>query len=140
MKRLDRPQYLLDTNIIIEFNLHNQKVIDKLLEVGLENCFMSIVSWYELYDGAYNIKNEKYFNQEIARLEMLRTRIKIVPLPLEASLFASEKHRLIRAGMTTDDNDVLIAATAIAESMIMVTDNIRHFSRIQGIKLENWIR
>lgn len=136
----NKQQYLLDTNILIEFILHNQKVIDHLLDVGLDNCHMSIVSWYELFDGAYNIKSEKYFNQEMMRLEMLRSRISIIPLPFDASLFASEKHRLIRSGMSIDDNDILIAATALSCSMTMVTDNIRHFSRIQSLQLENWAR
>ena len=37
------------------------------------------------------------------------------------------------------DSDLLIGCTAVANNMIMVTDNIKHFSRIYGIQLENWV-
>ena len=41
--------------------------------------------------------------------------------------------------MMIEDFDLLIGCTAVANNMIMVTDNIKHFSRIYGIQLENWV-
>ena len=38
-----------------------------------------------------------------------------------------------------EDYDLLIGCTAVANGMIMVTDNTKHFSRIDGIQLENWV-
>ena len=44
-----------------------------------------------------------------------------------------------RDGHLIEDMDLFIGATAVAETMTMVTENVSHLSRIQGIRLENWI-
>ena len=46
---------------------------------------------------------------------------------------------LVKSGRMIEDFDLLIGCTAVANNMIMVTDNIKHFSRIYGIQLENWV-
>ncbi|MCB1157188.1 MAG: hypothetical protein H7A25_14335 [Leptospiraceae bacterium] len=54
-------------------------------------------------------------------------------------LFAKEKARLEKAGTRLDVIDLLIGCSAIANKMILVTRNGKHFERIQGIQIENWI-
>ena len=51
---------------------------------------------------------------------------------------ANEKARLRKAGTPVDDFDLLIGATAVANKMILVTNNFKHFDRIDGIDLINW--
>jgi tRNA(fMet)-specific endonuclease VapC len=55
-------------------------------------------------------------------------------------LYAKEKARLRKAGTPIDDFDLLIGATAVTHKLIMVTNNTKHFKRINGIKLEDWTR
>ncbi len=49
-----------------------------------------------------------------------------------------EKARLRKIGKPLDDFDLLIGATAIANGLIMVTNDINHFERLRGINLEDW--
>jgi tRNA(fMet)-specific endonuclease VapC len=46
---------------------------------------------------------------------------------------------LEKRGKPISDMDMFIAATAIEEDLILVTDNVKHFSRIPGLKVENWM-
>jgi predicted nucleic acid-binding protein len=52
--------------------------------------------------------------------------------------YARLKCPLRKAGMTIDDFDILIAATAIVKGLTVVTNNEKHFSRIEGLKIVNW--
>ena len=63
----------------------------------------------------------------------------------ELDLLIAEKaadiyDELRRAGKLVEDADILIAATAMKLGMIVVTDNIEHFKRIKGLKVENWLK
>ena len=48
--------------------------------------------------------------------------------------------RLKKSGLIIDEFDILIGATAIANNMILVTRNIKHFERLENIKIDNWIK
>ena len=63
-------------------------------------------------------------------------RIFVVALPI----YAKEKAALRKNGTLIDDIDIFIGATAIANNMILVTDNERHLERLSNIKIENWIK
>lgn len=54
-------------------------------------------------------------------------------------IYAEEKARLTLAGKPTGDFDLLIGVTAVAEDMVLVTENVKDFQNIQGIQIENWI-
>lgn len=55
-------------------------------------------------------------------------------------MFADIKVMLRNAGKLVDDADIFIGATSIANDMVMVTENTRHFENMPNIKLENWVR
>jgi tRNA(fMet)-specific endonuclease VapC len=55
------------------------------------------------------------------------------------AVYAKEKHLLRQAGAIIDDLDIFIGATAIANNMIMVTDNEKHLGRLSKIRIENWV-
>lgn len=55
-------------------------------------------------------------------------------------LFAKEKARLRKVGTPIDDFDLLIGVTSINHNLIMVTNNTKHFERIQNIELEDWTK
>lgn len=64
--------------------------------------------------------------------------IDIVPIFDSLETYASKKSELRRNGQLIDDFDLLIGATAVYNDLILVTDNEKHFRRLQ-IKLENWV-
>ena len=135
---MKKRTYLLDTNTLIEIARRNMRVMKHLEKVGLERCCISVISLYELYFGAYNAP-EPYVAQELASVNMMRQQFGVLPLPMNGDEYGSIKAKLLKNGEMIDEFDILIAATAIKEKMIVVTDNIKHFSRIQGIKIENWV-
>lgn len=130
--------YLLDTNIIIAFLKGDASVRQKLHEVGLNNCYISVITDYELTFGAYHAP-EAYRQKEIEKIAQIREKLYVLPLP-KASVWAEMKQTLIEDGLSLDDFDLMIASTAKANDMICVTDNQRHFARIPGVQLENWIQ
>ena len=54
-------------------------------------------------------------------------------------LFCEMKATLEKSGMTIDDADLYIAACARIHGLTLVTNNTKHFKRIKGLKLENWV-
>ena len=137
---MENKQYLLDTNILIEFVHGNRSVINRILHAGFDRCCMSVVSLQELYYGAYKAKYSKqiYFDQEMVRINMLRNRFMVLPLPEEADGYGQIKANLQQKGELIDEFDMLIGGHALAEGLTVVTDNVRHFERIPGLKFENW--
>ena len=55
------------------------------------------------------------------------------------SLFGKNKAILRREGLLIDNFDLLIGSTAVAHNCVLVTDNVKHLSRIPDIEIENWI-
>jgi len=64
----------------------------------------------------------------------------IVPIFNSLGIYAKEKAKVRKSGNLIDDFDILIGATAVANNMIWVTENEKHFVRISKVKIENWIR
>ena len=65
--------------------------------------------------------------------------ITIIPVSPILDRYAEEKARLTLTGTPTGEFDLLIGCTAVAEKMIMVTENVDDFKNIKGIQIENWI-
>lgn len=67
-------------------------------------------------------------------------RVSILDVRGEDALIAGDITAHLRsAGKPIDVEDVLIGATALARGLVVVTDNLRHFQRISGLKIENWL-
>ena len=103
---------------------------------------MSTISLHELYYGAQlaREKKEEYFIKEMNKISRLLEDIDVHPLAADGKDYAEIKHLLKEQGNMIDDFDIVIAGQAISEGLIVVTDNIKHFNRIEGLKVENWIQ
>lgn len=129
--------YLLDTNICIYF-LKGKFNLDKKIEsVGESCCFISEITLAELKYGAEN-SDRKEDNKII--IEEFISKFNIIPIFTSLDIYAKEKTRLRKKGITIDDFDLLIGSTAIAYGLILVTNNEKHFISLQKIKLENWTK
>jgi tRNA(fMet)-specific endonuclease VapC len=130
--------YLLDTDIVI-YSLKGHPVVKKNLERNLQAAIkICIVTLMELYYGAYKSQNVAGNLGKIRRIEEA---VEIISLGREsAEVFAMLKADLEKAGTPLDDFDLILAACALSHDLILVTNNIKHFRRIQGLKLENWAR
>jgi len=134
-------QYILDTNILIDILNDNPVVMEKLARVGIHKCCMSTISLHELYYGAQlaREKKEEYFVKEMNKISRLIEDIDVHPLAADGKDYAKIKHLLKEQGNMIDDFDIVIAGQAISEGLTVVTDNVKHFNRIEGLKLENWM-
>ena len=107
----------------------------KFDKIPPDDCFISEITLAELKFGVE--KSEKPEKNRKA-LDNFLTGVQILPIFHSLDLFAKEKVRLQKAGKPIDDFDLLIGVTSVTHALIMVTNNTNHFSRIVGIKLEDW--
>lgn len=130
-------KYLLDTDILVYFLNGHAKVVDAFSHVSEEDLSISIITHSELLYGAYNSQRVE---KNLKRLEALFDSIRVLDYDLKSStIFGQEKARLRKAGQPLMDLDLMIAAVAKRYKLILVTNNHKHFERIQGLKLENWL-
>ncbi len=130
-------KYLLDTNIIIYWLKGRYGIGDKITEIGLENCYISEITIAELFYGVA-CSDVTSMEEKRLRLERAIGGFSVVPFKDAIQVFAKEKARLRLAGEIIADFDILIGACAIENGYTLVTNNIRHLSRMDGIALEDW--
>ena len=129
-------KYLLDSNICIHFFRGKFNVFEKLNEVGIENCAISEITLAELVFGAEKSNNPKKNHKLI---EKFISQLTILPIFDAIPLYGKEKARLQLEGKLISDFDLFIGCTSMANDLIMVTENVKEFERIESIKIENWI-
>lgn len=131
-----RTKYLLDTNICIFYMKNNFGVKDRIEEAGLDNCYISDVTLAELYFGAANSGQSE---TKIKEVELFETLFDTLPIKPCLKVYGKAKAYLKQKGILIDDFDLLIGSTAVANGLVMVTENVKHISRIEGIIVENWV-
>jgi tRNA(fMet)-specific endonuclease VapC len=130
-------KYLLDTNICIFFLKGKYNLNEQINKVGFENCCISEVTLAEMKYGA---ENSDRIVENMKMIDDFAKEITIIPIFNSLNIYAKEKAKLRRTGKLIDDFDILIAATSVANNMVLVTDNLKHLSRISKVKIENWIQ
>lgn len=128
--------YLLDTNICIHFFRGNFNLLEKIQIVKLNNCAISEITLAELVFGAENSSNPE---KNLKLITSFSEQLNILPILSGIEFYAKEKVRLRKEGKMISDFDLLIGSTAVANDLIMVTENTKEFKRIANLKIENWI-
>ena len=130
-------KYLLDTNICIFLFKNKYSISEKIKKIGgLDNCFISEITLAELKFGVELSENKSYNSNLV---ENFSKEIIVLPILNCLDIFAKEKARLKKTGTLIDDFDILIGSSAISNNLIMVTNNEKHFDRLNGIIIENWV-
>ena len=138
---MKRQRYLLDT-CICAYILRGKYDLNKRVKAigGLDNCCISEVTIAELKFGKIlgQMKGgPKYVEQH---MEQLIEAVEVLRIKPYFDVYANEKARLEVAGTPShDDFDLLIGCTAVAEGLVMVTQNVKDFKNIKDINIENWI-
>lgn len=130
-------RYLLDTNIISDIVRNPQgQVADQIKRVGDNSICTSVIVACELRFGAEKKGSEKL----LAQLEAVLSAIEILPFDkLADSQYALIRNQLEQVGTPIGPNDLLIAAQAIALDLVLITGNLKEFSRVKGLRVENWL-
>lgn len=129
-------KYLLDTNICIHLFRGHQEVEKAIERVGWDNCAISEVTVVELLYGAECSAQRE---RNIRQVTEFVHDIEVVPFSACIEEFCRQKAQMRREGRMIEDMDLFIGATAVAKGMTMVTENVSHLSRIQDIRIDNWI-
>lgn len=129
--------YLLDTNTcILYLTRRNSAVVEKLTTIPRQDIVLCDVVKAELYYGAYKgtrLERNLALYQEFFG--------ELVSLPFDgnaAVVYGRIRARLEALGTPIGPNDLQIAAIALANDLILVTHNTREFSRVEGLRLEDW--
>ena len=72
-------------------------------------------------------------------IHLLEEYLTILPIRPTIEKYGDYKSLLKKQGLLIDDFDLLIAASAYVHNLILVTDNLRHFQHIDGLRIENWV-
>lgn len=125
---------LIDTDIL-SYYFKGDKQVCKHFESYLkkwEIIEISIVTFYEIMSGLQAKNAHK-------QLEQFATDNLVIPVTeRSASISTNLYAKLKQKGTIVDDIDLLIAGIAIENDMVLVTNNQKHFGRIEGLKVENW--
>lgn len=130
-------KFLLDRDICIHFLKGKYNLKQKIEKVGISNCYISEITVAELIFGAFNSTN---FEKHIKEVKLIEELFTVLPIYDCLSKFGKEKAKLKKAGNLIPDFDLLIGITAIHHDMNMVTNNVKHLSRIDGIQIDNWVK
>ena len=141
---IEEPHYLLDSNIVSEIikPLPDFNVIKKLVEHS-SDCAIGSPSWHELLFGMYKMSDgmnkkslEKFLVDDVMENFKVLTYTK-----RSAEIHAEIRAKTEKIGKPAPFADSLIASIALANHMVLVTRNTKHFEAIQEVselQIENW--
>jgi tRNA(fMet)-specific endonuclease VapC len=129
-------RFLLDTNVLSRAIREPRLLVRKISRIGAEGICTSIIVACELRFGARK-KGSDVLSRRVD--ELLKT---LVVLPLDGNVdevYAQIRDVLETRGQPIGGNDYLIAAHALAEDCVLVTENVSEFRRVPRLRVENWL-
>ena len=131
--------YLFDTDILSQMlkRAPSPTLLTRLAAVPAEQQFTSAITVGEMVYGAYRSDRPDQFLRQLE--ERLWPNIRILPFNRAAAeTYGRLRAQLEEAGTPLAEPDLRIAAIALTHDLTMVTGNIRHFSRVPGLRIERW--
>lgn len=132
--------FLIDTNIVIFIlkrgNPRGAKAAERFEEAGKNEISVSAIVAAELYHGA-----EKYGRPDNRKSLVTRFLAPHRSIPFDSQCvphYARIRHHLEKQGTVIGGNDLMIAATALAHDLTLITHNCREFERVPDLKWEDW--
>ncbi|MBQ6297747.1 MAG: DUF4411 family protein [Selenomonadaceae bacterium] len=131
--------YCLDTNVISDILRGHPDVI-KHMNTALDNddnLFISSIVYYEIVRGleaagkTRMLKDFKEFYDNAKHLYLDRDDLRTIEKAVD--IYAQ-----LRKGQNIEDNDIYIAAISMVNDCTLVTSNVKHFSRVEGLNFVNW--
>lgn len=130
-------KYLLDTNIVI-YVLKRRPV--EVLAVFNTNASRMAISSITLSELMYGAEKSQNINRNLEAIEEFVSHLDVLPYDSKASQhYGQIKATLERKGEIIGENDIHIAAHAISQGLILVSNNLKEFNRVPNLALENWV-
>jgi tRNA(fMet)-specific endonuclease VapC len=129
-------KYVLDTNTLIYFFKGIGNVKKRLLFLPPNEIGVPTIVLFELEVGIAKSSSPR---KRISQLKDFTDIVSVIPFGIaEAKAAAQIRAKLEKKGIPIGPYDVLIAACAKANNLMLVTHNIKEFKRIEGLRLEDW--
>lgn len=132
--------YLIDTDILSQVlkRAPSPTLLARLAAVPAEQQFTSAITVGEMVYGAHRSDRPEHFLRQLE--ERLWPNIRILPFNRAAAeTYGRVRAQLEEAGTPLSEPDLRIAAIALTHDLTMVTGNVRHFARVAGLRIENWL-
>ncbi len=129
---------MLDTNICIYIIKNKPRgVKERLRDFKIGELCISTITVSELMYGAYK---SEHTEKNLKAIESFLIPFEIVDYDFMASMeYGKVRANLEKKGQVIGNMDMQIAGHALALDLILVTNNIREFERVKGLKLDNWV-
>jgi tRNA(fMet)-specific endonuclease VapC len=128
-------RYLIDTDWVIDHLNAIERVVQRLQELRPQGLALSIISLAELYEGVHYSRDPEH-SQEA--LDAFLEDVAVLGIDEEiCKIFGRERGKLRRQGQLFGDLDLLIAATCLHYGLTLLTNNRRHFDRVEGLQIES---
>jgi len=129
-------KYLLDTNIVIYVLKRRRK---EVLEIFNRNASRMAISSITISELIYGAEKSPNVDKNLEAIEEFVSHLDVLPYDAKASQhYGQIKAALEKRGEIIGENDIHIAAHAISQGLILVTNNLREFKRVPNLALENW--
>ncbi len=130
-------KYMLDTNIVIYTIKNRPEQVRKIFKQHENRMCISAVTKGELIYGAERSSRPE---RNLIDIEGLIARLEVAPFEDHASEhFGQLRAELYRIGQPIGPYDMMIAGHARAMGLILVTNNMKEFERVPGLRVENWV-
>lgn len=131
-------RYMLDTNICIYAIKHKpEKVFQRLQEIDPDDVCVSSVTYAELVHG---VEKSAAVEKNRLALSMLLANIEILNFDVDAAnCYGKIRADLEKKGTPIGSLDMMIAGHAMSMGYTVVTNNVKEFSGIPDLKIENWV-
>lgn len=128
--------YVLDTNTLIYFFKGVGRVAETLLSIPPKDIGLPSIVLYELSVGVAKSSSPEKRRLQLSQFVGL---VNVLPFACDEARYAANiRAKLEIQGLRIGPYDILIAAVALSNNGILVTHNIKEFSRIDGLQLEDW--
>ncbi len=130
-------KYMLDTNIIIYTIKNRPAHVREAFKKHDNQMCISSVTYGELIYGAERSSQPE---RNLADIEGLVARLEVMSFDHRAAEhFGQLRAELYGIGQPIGPYDMMIAGHARADGLILVTNNLKEFERVPGLRLENWV-
>lgn len=130
-------KYMLDTNIVI-YVIKRRPI--EILEVFNSHAGQMCISSITLAELLHGVEKSSMIQKNLRKVEDFVSRLEVLPYEnTAASHYGDIRADLEKKGTVIGVNDLHIAAHARSEGLILVSNNVHEFERVEGLRLENWI-
>ena len=129
-------KYMLDTNMVI-YTIKNRP--EKVREAFTLHEGQTCISSVTLGELIYGAEKSSQTERNISVIEGLAARLEVMPFDEKAAAhFGQLRAELAKAGKSIGPYDLMIAGHARALGLVLITNNLKEFQRVPGLRLDNW--